>query len=68
MSGYVVTLTPASGDPITLEVAGDATAVTFTGAPAGRYKATVVAVNAYGASDASKPSATAVTVPSPEMR
>ncbi|MDN3496816.1 fibronectin type III domain-containing protein [Planococcus sp. APC 4015] len=60
ITGYVVTLTPASGDPLTLEVAGDKTAVTFPGVPAGRWKATVVAVNAHGSSDASEPSATAV--------
>ncbi|WP_439590817.1 fibronectin type III domain-containing protein [Microbacterium sp.] len=68
VSAYVVTLTPESGDPRTLEVAADKTSVTFSQIPAGRWSATVVAVNDQGPSDASEASTAAVVVAGQPVR
>lgn len=60
VTSYRVTLTPESGEARTVEVAANKLTATFTQIPAGRWSATIVAVNDQGASDASEASATAV--------
>ncbi|RSX51123.1 fibronectin type III domain-containing protein [Bifidobacterium callimiconis] len=62
ITGYTVTLTPSTGDPITQDVAADATSAMFgkLTAPAVSYTASVVAKNEVGASAAS-PASAAVT-------
>ena len=62
ITGYTVTLTPSTGDPITQDVAADATSATFGKLTAQNvsYTATIVAKNAKGASAAS-PASDAVT-------
>ncbi|OZG57161.1 Fibronectin type III domain-containing protein [Bifidobacterium tissieri] len=62
ITGYTVTLTPSTGDPITQDVAADATSATFgkLTAPAVSYTASVVAKNDKGSSAAS-PASDAVT-------
>jgi len=63
LSGYRVTLTSASGDSRTLEVSATASRATFEDVPAGRWRATVTAVNGQGDAEASPRSATAVVHP-----
>ncbi|MFE1665307.1 fibronectin type III domain-containing protein [Microbacterium sp. P02] len=60
ITGYRVTLTPASGESRTQDVGAAARSTTFAGVPAGTWTATVVARNAQGASDPSDASAGAV--------
>jgi hypothetical protein len=60
ITGYVVTLTPESGDALSAEVGADSLRASFAAVPAGRYAASVVAVNAVGGSAASEASAIAV--------
>jgi hypothetical protein len=60
VTGYVVTLTSASGQVLTQESAAATPTVTVEDVPPGRWRATVIATNAVGASETSKPSATAV--------
>ncbi|MFF2631731.1 fibronectin type III domain-containing protein [Microbacterium sp. NPDC058021] len=61
ITGYVVTLTPEGrkNEPLVTEVAADARTATFAGVAPGRWSATVVAVNATGASQPSAASPTA---------
>lgn len=66
ITGYTVTLTPESGDPITQSAAADATSARFTEVPEGTYTATVVAANEISSSQASAASAS-VTVIAPEL-
>ncbi|OCC14027.1 choice-of-anchor M domain-containing protein [Streptomyces sp. PTY087I2] len=61
---YHVTLTPDSGRRMTRTVGGGVASADFTRVPAGRWTATVTAVNAIGPSETSAPSAP-VTVVSP---
>ena len=68
VTGYVVTLTPESGEPVVLEASSAKTAVTFAGVPAGRWSATVVAVSAAGSSEPSAASATAVVTAGQPVR
>ena len=63
LTGYRVTLTSASGQTRTLEVAATASQATFTDVPSGRWRATVTAVNGQGDGHASPRSATAVVHP-----
>lgn len=61
ITGYTVTLTPVSGEPIVRSAAAGATSLQFADVPAGTWSATVAATNAIGASPASASSST-VTV------
>lgn len=63
ITGYTVTLTGSTGDPLVQEVGSDATSTTFANLPAATYTVTVVAVNAKGSSDAS-PASNEVTIES----
>ncbi|UCM89349.1 choice-of-anchor M domain-containing protein [Streptomyces marincola] len=65
ITGYGVTLTPESGEPLTRAVAGDVLSADFTEVPAGTWTATVNAVNAAGPSETSAPSAPVVVTASP---
>lgn len=60
VTAYVATLTSASGEVVTKETSASSTTALFEDVPAGRWRATVAAVNALGSSESSKPSATAV--------
>lgn len=60
VSGYHVTLTSASGQTRTHEIAATASQTTFSDVPAGRWRATVTAFNGQGEGEASPRSATAV--------
>ncbi len=63
VTGYVVTLTPTTGSPLTTTT-GDATSATFTQVPAGTWTATVRATNVAGDSSDSA-SSEPVTVKAP---
>ncbi|WP_377466302.1 choice-of-anchor M domain-containing protein [Populibacterium corticicola] len=56
ITGYTVTLTPASGASITQEIVADANSAMFADVPAGTWTATVAAINAIGSSEASRAS------------
>lgn len=57
VTGFTVTLTPQTGEPLTRDTPADTTSAVFTDVPAGIWIATVVADNAIGSSPTSAASA-----------